>query len=552
MTLNCSHPNATQLMQFQLPSNLQQHLVKYDPELKKIIPPSKPKVSRNTLGLPDDMIPAHIIKKEVLSQILININAEPVEERYHIFKKDITGTKAVIYHIENLWVAAWLPNPGEDYVYGISFACKANAFNKINIPFGSGERLFNIDTVTSKKYGRTDFYTWTDYITIDHIKNGLTNPYWLHNTTRYKQKLQEIKRHLTSFTAQIKQSIPHWKEDGIHNIFDRLHPIRNSYTHILRIPEEYPSVPGIELYKMYLDENNRHVLDTPWFKRYINTEAQKIITAFHDPTTASPNVLLDIHNEVKHTLAWITRILKIWSDCPIDYLQTAIANNTFALLTQHSLYWAVDSYDALNTWLNTYLPVESFFKILTKYTDELKTRPTGRSTKHTFQLLADTITMLDQILTAGETIDPPKRWRIEEFHDHIQVKAWTIKNPNQNLPQDLFPTPIKVLDKDQTWTFIQPIDTHQLSQWGQAVRNCVGAASSYANAVKTKKAFIVLCLCNNRPQFTVMLKVSNGVMHVDQIVGLSNARLNDAERNIYEDKFSRALQLREEELRLGN
>ena len=184
-------------MEFQLPSNLQQHLVKYDPELKKLIPPSKPKVSRNTLGLPDDIIPAHIIKRVVLSKVVTHINAEPVEERYHIFKKNSTETKAVIYHVENLWVAAWLPNPGEDYVYGISFACKANAFNKINIPFGyKGERLFNIDNVIPKKYGRTDFYTWTDYITIDHIKNGLINPYWLHNTTAYKQKLQEIKRHL--------------------------------------------------------------------------------------------------------------------------------------------------------------------------------------------------------------------------------------------------------------------------------------------------------------------------------------------------------------------
>ena len=178
-------------MEFQLPSNLQQHLVKYDPELKKLIPPSKPKVSRNTLGLPDDIIPAHIIKIVVLSKVVTHINSELLEERYHIFKKNSTETKAVICHVENLWVAAWLPNPGEDYVYGISFACKASAFNKINIPFGyKGERLFNIDNVIPKTYGRTGFYTWTDYITIDHIKNGLTNPYWLHNTTAYKQKLQ--------------------------------------------------------------------------------------------------------------------------------------------------------------------------------------------------------------------------------------------------------------------------------------------------------------------------------------------------------------------------
>jgi hypothetical protein len=112
-------------------------------------------------------------REEVLSKVVTHINAEPVEERYHIFKKNNTEIKAVIYHVENLWVAAWLPNPGEDYVYGISFACKASAFNKINIPFGyKGERLFNIDNVIPKKYGRTDFYTWTDYITIDTLRTG--------------------------------------------------------------------------------------------------------------------------------------------------------------------------------------------------------------------------------------------------------------------------------------------------------------------------------------------------------------------------------------------
>jgi len=41
-------------------------------------------------------------------------------------------------------------------------------------------------------------------------------------------------------------------------------------------------------------------------------------------------------------------------------------------------------------------------------------------------------------------------------------------------------------------------------------------------------------------------------MHVDQIVGLSNARLNDLERSKYENMFSKALQLREEELKSVN
>lgn len=556
MTLNCLHPTAIQLMQFQLPSNLQQHLVKYDPELKKVSAVAKPKMTRNTLGLPDDLIPIHIVSKEELLQAVTNINADPVKDRYRVFQTDTDKVKAIIYHIENLWVAAWLPKPGENYVYGISFAFKPGAYKKINIPYSKNGKLFDTDNLIFKKYGRIDFCTWTDYITKDSIEAGLTTQYWTHNATTYKQKLIQIRCGIKLFTNQLQQTIPHWKDDGTYNIFKRLDPKTNNYRYILRILDEYPSVPGVELYKCYLDADNKYILDTPWFKRYIYKESQKIIDAFNHPDTKSPDVLLDIHEDIKHMLSWINKVLKIWPACPVDYLQTAISNNTFKTLSMYSLYHSLSSPGLVQAWLNTYLPVESFFKIITKYTEEWLSKCTNYSqtTKYrtTFDSLRDTITMLDQILTAGETIDPPKRWRIEEFHDHIQTKAWTIKNPNQELPQDLFPTPIKVLDEEQNWTFFQPKDTHQLSQWGQAVRNCVGTAEGYANSVKSKKAFIVLCMYNNKPLFTVLLKVSNGVMHVDQIVGLSNARLTDIERNLYEDMFSKALQLREEELKSAN
>ena len=154
-------------MQFQLPSNLQQHLVKYDPELKKVIAATKPKVTRNNLGLPDDIIPPHIVSKKELLQAVTNINTELVEDRYRVFQKDTGEVKAIIYHIESLWVAAWLPKPGEDYIYGISFAFKPGAYKKLNIPYGKDGRLFNMDNVISRKYGRIDFCTWTDYITKD-------------------------------------------------------------------------------------------------------------------------------------------------------------------------------------------------------------------------------------------------------------------------------------------------------------------------------------------------------------------------------------------------
>jgi hypothetical protein len=143
---------------------------------------------------------------------------------------------------------------------------------------------------------------------------------------------------------------------------------------------------------------------------------------------------------------------------------------------------------------------------------------------------------------------PPKRWRIEEFHDYVQAENWKIKNPNQSLPQDLFPAPVKIELGSSKWTFFQPIDTHQLGEWGQAVRNCVGNASGYAEGVRKKQHFIVLCLIDGKPQFTVQLEVNNGSMFVKQIVGLSNSRLSSEQQELYTTAFGQALQARESEL----
>ena len=159
--------------------------------------------------------------------------------------------------------------------------------------------------------------------------------------------------------------------------------------------------------------------------------------------------------------------------------------------------------------------------------------------------------MMNTILSAGKTIEVPKRWRITEFHDHVQAEAWKIQNTNEALPQDLFPTPVKVQANDQTWTFIQPHDLHQLAAWGQAVRNCVGNASHYADDVKKKKNFIVLAMVDNKPLFTIQLEVNNGMMSVNQIKGVSNSSLTESERDAYTKAFGTALNKRNEELVLN-
>ncbi len=54
---------------------------------------------------------------------------------------------------------------------------------------------------------------------------------------------------------------------------------------------------------------------------------------------------------------------------------------------------------------------------------------------------------------------------------------------------------------------------------------------------------------DNKPLFTVQLKVANGLMSVDQITGLSNARLSLQEKEQYTQVFAQALKQREDELK---
>jgi len=323
-------------------------------------------------------------------------------------------------------------------------------------------------------------------------------------------------------------------------------------------------VPNFELYMeilgvRYGEDSNKSFavmqekLSKPWFKRYINEQCQLIINTFNDPATKSKKEISTIHKKLIHTLACILDILDIYPDCPMDYLQTGIQTNMFLSIGRiyPINYYRTDS--LAKVWLATNLPVTSLFNMLNKYIEDEK--PSNKYKDNqldcymvTFYSFRDTMDMINNVLITGKELTPPRRWRYTEFHDHVQAEAWKIKNPNVKLPQDLFPIPVKVKLDDETWTFIQPIDTHQLAQWGQAVRNCVGASSTYANAVKAKKQFIVLCMIDNKPVFTIQLKVSNGIMHVEQIAGPSNKSLTSIEREKYQGIFQEALQIREKAL----
>jgi hypothetical protein len=384
---------------------------------------------------------------------------------------------------------------------------------------------------------------------------------------------------LGRFRDALKKTIPTWSDGP--NIFDRIKTSRNLYnllsedrhldnTYWIKYEKDFEqtkeqwsasvaSLFHIIDYRVNVPHYNpfapfvrvRHILDKPFFRKWIQDKCNEINTKYQDESVDTMATIRRPWLLIKEFVKGIAYVHSIWGDAvPLDYYQSNIDNLI-----------GIKAWNAVPTivvpWLTKYMPVASFFQMRCKYYLEQKAAPQrsydyeerlGMS-QYRFREWEDTCSMLNQIFSNDKTIDPPKRWRITEFHDHVQAEAWKIQNPNHKLPQNLFPAPIKVQHADQNWSFFQPFDTHQLAQWGQAVRNCVGNASSYAEGVRKKQHFIVLCMVDGAPRFTIQLEVNMGLMSVKQIVGMHNSRLTEADRDLYSAAFGKALQAQEERLK---
>ena len=572
-------------MQFQLPTNLQTKLIAYDPQLKALARTQKEsttKKSKYPLGNPVDLIPNDIITAARLQDAIDAINKEQAPGRYREFTKVTTEgtiTHAILYHYEQVWYAAWLPPKGKeaDYIYGYTYAYKDTDTTRKVLPINLRRAT---DDCVSKPSGRCTFVTYTQQVTKQDVIDGRDTRNWnIPNVAAYAKKSRRLHEPIKRFESQVQMSIPQWEDSR--TMFERIKTICIADLLTKSYQEEYwmtrdkskwlPSVDGVLSFIKDDDTTSAldiikhgcsgyksilHILDTPFFRKWIQNECSKSIELFNNPDNETKANIIQPWNTIFHLCKQIYTIHNIWGDkCPLDYYQTNL--NALLGVTIDSGYRTKVSYP----WLVQHMPVASFFTWINKFyeteaerlADSLyhfhyyKSTHTGLYV-YPFRELEDTLSMVTTVLEDKGELAPPKRWRITEFHDYVQAEAWKVSNVNEGLPQDLFPAPIKVQHNDQQWTFIQPIDTHQLAAWGQAVRNCVGNATNYAEGVRKKQHFIVLCMIDNKPQFTVQLKVSMGMMTVDQIAGLSNARLTEEQRESYTKVFGQALQQREEVL----
>jgi hypothetical protein len=554
-------------MHFQLPSNLQQELLAYDPQLKALVREQSPKKTtkkaKYPLGNIPYLIPENVVRSGLQQDAIDRINGELAPGRFQLFTKLVdvatpqarTAPIAILYHYEQCWYAAWLPQRGEDYVYGYAYAFKNTSAAAKVVP----HHIWNSkDQCVEHAIGRgAQLFTYSEVITKEDIIGGNDSRHWRKaHVGHYYQKSRELANAMTQFEQELMSTIPSWSDSR--GIFDRLKC--TNVIDALDLPSYLTSnITDRKAFKLTVESlidavgdhsvfpDIAHIITTAYIKKQLQAELDRSTAEWNNPENTTRKSIKYGYNAFAHVCNSIYFINQIWPDCPIDhyrnYYQELLHVNLGRL--RHN--------DALIAWLREHMPVASLLNMVRKFNQvPIDYRHSTLSEVDypikSFYELNDTFSMIMRILESGKTVEPPKRWRMPDFHDYVQAEAWKVQYPNEKLHQDLFPEPVKVNVGDSDWTFLQPINTHQLAQWGQAVRNCVGSASQYAENIKKRKHFIVLCMIDGKPTFTIQLDVSMGMMNVKQIAGVANQRLDDDQREQYSQAFKQALQSREKQL----
>jgi hypothetical protein len=571
-------------MQFQLPSNLQTELLAYDPTLKVLAKQTKTistKKAKYPLGNIPHLIPHNVVRESDQQAAIDDINQQKAPDRYRVFTTPVDVATpqarlkviAILYHYEQVWYAAWLPpkQQADQYVYGHAYAFKNTAAAAKTAPhhiWTSKDKCIEHEGTRG-----VQTFTYSMNITKGDIESSEGSGWRAYQWQAFNlhcQKGRDILEHcVRPYEASLREEMPTWSDSrGLFdrmrckNIFDaadipsamiKCFDIKQGLTvdNLLNGALEFNNNPTFPSSTFCVLERISHIISKPAIKKLLQAELDRCTLAYNDPGNTERKPITQGFRTFIHVIDSIDWINKLWPDCPLDYYQTYYKELRYIRLSQVRTSSISSNSNAFVSWLREHMPVASMFTMLRKQLEQQTL--TGRDSevgyaRFSFYELNDTFSMAIRILDHGKELTPPKRWRIDDFHDYVQAESWKIQNPNESLRQDLFPEPIRVTRNDQTWSFFQPVDTHQLAMWGQAVRNCVGSASHYADDIKKRKHFIVLCMIDGKPTFTIQLVVDMGLMSVKQISGVANQRLTEDQREAYTEAFREALRIRESAL----
>lgn len=586
-------------MQFQLPEHLLKQVVAYDSVLKPIYkkaeqaskPQRKPSGTRMTLGVIDCLVPTDLISAE--EQLRITTGLNQLESKLRVISHDDDTCRAVFMHNDGRFHAWWFIKPSyllqnpevtkqHDYVYGYSYAFKQtpsmmNRFVDWNQAIGyrngkmvpeSAVRFSDYGTTTPIALGRCKMILRTLKVTEQMICGGIDSLPYRSEISGYGAKLNAKRTNLASWMNDLAKAIGGWKDTSIFCKMQEGGDIRKCVFDNWR--DQLKADPEISFDAMLMKRvasefryrpsvtTLQSILETPFFKKERNKVLDCALVQY--ATATRKDQVQAVIYVFMHKLARLAEVLHYYPNLSLDYAQQA---------------WEfLDRIDTIRTgspipvlqWLRQNMPASSFIGILKKRVEDqadrlndphsMKNWRTGLVTVGVHEL-NDTLSMLDTIWkhqAKGDDLKPlelkkPDRWRINEFHDYLQGESFKLSTPNEVLPQDLFPQPVKVAENGDKWTFFQPCDVHQLGSWGKAVRNCVGSADNYRKGIKNKTHFIILVMMNNQPRFTVQARLRNGLLSVEQIADVCNKNLSDEDRSYYQKTFGMALHMLEDQLK---
>jgi len=585
-------------MQFQLPQNLLKQVVAYDPVLKpvyqKIEQANKPKNSNTTprlsLGVIDCLVPSDLISAEDQLQITTDLNQQEVARRFYLHDDD--KCRALIVHHKSQWLAWWFIKPSyllghaevakqHNYLFGFSVAFKNTpaTIEKLdgdNPVIGwinrSGSDAIRFNTYCKRsevKTGRSKFVLKTINITEEMVLSGVNAVPYRETLNSYSQSMRHKRDAIYDWIEQFSNSIPRWDDESLFTRMMEKGDVRKCVFGLNAVAGDNADRSFNDLLISSLEDTYRYgspefkqkvdqALNTPYFKKEANKVFDEVLKAYSNPDTKKR---FDVQKPVmlfQHKAEKLYQFVRIYNNATLDHMQQMweLAGNVSTI--------RVPSAQGVINWLRENMPITSFIQIIAKKIEDNADRisknhnanyRTGTCLVELHEL-NDTLSMLEQLHKHQNGYESksklelarPNRWRINEFHDYLAAECFKISTPNEKLPQDLFPQPIRVDELGQKYSFFQPCDVHQLGSWGKAVRNCVGSADSYRKGVKNKTHFIVLVMLNNEPRYTVQAKLRNGQLNIEQIADVCNRSLTSEQRSFYEKAFGAALQIRAAEL----
>jgi hypothetical protein len=574
-------------MHFQLPQNLITQVVAYDPVLKPLARTENAngphKSPRMTLGLPTRLFPVEFLTEAEQLEHVTNFNKAEDRDRAIVIAND-KGCGLLAYK-SSVWVAVWFFNKGheKDYIYGATYAYKATPATIERVEGSTGEanptfgfyqdknhRLFDYANPVEVKYGRIAMIERTIYVTLDMVMAGMDRLPTDSTFGNYGRRDSLKRDRAGTWRLAFRKHIGAWGDES--NCFARLKEQNDVRRCVFnnRSMADTDSFVDIAIADIVCRSNQHEriasLLQTPFFKKEANDMFNKTLELYMNTETTDRRDVKRPYDAFQAQINRVGTFLRIYPDASLDHCQQVyrLASSIYRMPCSGS--------PEVLQWLRENMPVASFIGIIEKKVTEVRQEwannprleerardySTGVPTVCLTEL-DDTLQMLGQLCLAQNknkdhedrqplVLEKPSRWRLTEFHDYLVGECFKLNTPNERLHQDLFKQPVKVEHDGQKWTFFQPQDIHQLASWGRAVRNCVGSADSYRNGIKKKTHFIVLAMLDNQPRFTIQLKVSNGVLNVEQIADTCNRRLSDIERQNYQAAFGQALKILDQQI----